>query len=309
MIINQIITFPGGKTYGTGRLKDWRREKDFHEHTERRLKSGKSVSIPSILQNVGGLFSKKSIPADTFNKQFLPPIVDQGLRGSCTGRTMYYDVGYNVKRAYGKEFLMSALANYKFSRWLQGIKGDGGSTGSGASEALRLCGAVPLKYHHDDNERFDEELSAMELAVADNYEVSWFRLDAYGESSDRKVLLAKIKQYLAAGLLVRAAVCVKTSFEKGDSPGAVPCPVMWETTLGWHEILLTDIHSNMVITNTANNVKTVGAIEFPNSWGVNWGVNGFGFLSDEIILHPEYSTDFTVITGMDWVGTGNFRIE
>lgn len=294
-----MITLSNGQKVGLGRKPDVRTEDDYTEQTV----IPKKVSVPDMLSKFKLPFGK-SIPTKTKNRVYCPPIVNQRELGSCTGRTMYYDTGYFIKRTKGKDFHASALFNYKCSRWLLNLKGDTGSTGSASRDAQRKFGALELKYHHDNNDRFDEELTAMQLAVADNYEsLKWFRLDP--PKINRQDLLQKAKEYIADGIPVAAAIQIRSSMELGDSPGAIPVPLPSDALLGLHEVSLMDYDDNKVICNTKTNIHTKGAFIFPNSWGEEWGDDGWGCISYHALLQ-KWIDDLTVMLQMEYAESDNF---
>ncbi|MDD5011458.1 MAG: C1 family peptidase [Phycisphaerae bacterium] len=295
--MSNLITLSNGRKVGTGRLIDVRTPSDYYEDTII-AKPDKKVSVPNVLAKFNP-FSGKTRPKKTNNRIYSPPIDNQLTVGRCTAERIYHDVAYFIKRKYDKEFYPAANFNYKCSRWLLDLKGDTGSTGSAAMQALRHFGAIEKSRYPDDPADFDQEPTTFDFAYADNFEAtSWVRIDP--PNLKRKDLLEKIKDYLVAGIPVGVAIDIRTSFELGNSPGFIPCPVIWESTLGLHEIPLVDYNDDIVITNTKTNVKTTGAFWFQNSWGKQWGINGCGWLPYEYILHPEYSTDFTVLLNMLW---------
>ena len=144
----------------------------------------------------------------------------------CGHRGVLRTEGPRKARRWGSRlFLCKATGN--LLRWT----GDTGAYLRTTMGALVLFGVPPEEYWPYVIANFDEGRSAFCYWLARNYQtLQYFRLDPLG--TDRKVLLARIKLFLAAGLPLMFGFTVFSSISQASDDGKIPCPGRREQTMG-----------------------------------------------------------------------------
>lgn len=90
-----------------------------------------------------------------------------------------------------------------------------------------------------------------------------------------------IQTVLAAGFTVNLGIMVYNSFEQPG--GIVPMPDWNDSALGGHAILLVGYN------------RQTSLYKFLNSWGRNWGDNGFGYLPFNYVHSSDLTADLWTI--------------
>ena len=95
------------------------------------------------------------------------------------------------------------------------------------------------------------------------------------------------------------------SFEDSDSSGSIPYPCKNEQAEWGHAVMAVGYDDHKLITNTRNQEATTGALLIRNSWGKEWGEEGYGWIPYAYVLDG-LAEDFWSILSMDWVDTQQF---
>lgn len=207
---------------------------------------------------------KQTPPKTTPKKVDLSPncprVEDQGQIGSCTAQAVVGLLEYLWKQAYGRQVDASRMFLYKATRNLLGWTGDTGAFVRTAIKASKLFGACPEEYWPYEEDRFDEEPTAFCYSFAQNYRsLVYYRL-----REDVKSLKASLAQGIpfAFGFTCFESIDDDEVFETGE----IPFPKKDEPSVGGHAI---------VAVGYDDDKRT---FKFRNSWGRDWGKNGYGFL-------------------------------
>jgi C1A family cysteine protease len=74
-----------------------------------------------------------------------------------------------------------------------------------------------------------------------------------------------------------------------------------------HAIVAVGYNDRKRIKNTKCNKTTTGALLIRNSWGTEWGDEGYGWMPYEYVEN-KLALDFWSLLSMDWVDTKQFGI-
>ena len=300
------------KKLGLGWLPDYPDFRDYtieQDNVSLKLKQfGQKDSVKGMLRKIG--VSKPTsleLPVDVDLRGWCSPIEDQDKLGSCTAHAGVGIVEYFERRAFGKHIDASRLFLYKVTRNLLNWTGDTGAFLRTTMEAMVLFGVPPEEYWHYNVTDLDKEPSAFLYAFAQNFQtISYYRLDPPLTSKD--VLLNRIKTFLAAGLPSMFGFTVYSSIEQSVKTGKVPYPISGEKVLGGHAVIAVGYNDKMKIKHTNPGAhETTGALLIRNSWGVEWGEEGYGWLPYEYVFQG-LAIDWWSLLKNEWVDTGEFKL-
>ena len=91
-----------------------------------------------------------------------------------------------------------------------------------------------------------------------------------------------------------------------SSEGAFPFPTNTDTVAGGHAVVICGYDDNKTIINKQDNSKTVGALKIRNSWSINWGNRGYGWLPYKYV-ETQLAMDFWVLLSMEYVNRKVFN--
>jgi len=280
------------ETLGMG----WKRDlPDYRDHTAEAEDVAKILSKSKRLQA-----AVKKLPASVDLRQWCSPIENQGNLGSCTANAGVGLLEYYERRAFGKHLDGSRLFLYKATRNLLGWTGDQGAYLRATMKAMVLFGVPPEVHWAYKVTKFDEEPPAFCYSFAQNYKaLKYYRLDPPGTPQSK--LLTEVRKSLAGGMPSMFGFTVYSSIPPlGDGKGEIPYPEKGETVEGGHAIVAIGYNDAKVIG------KTKGALLIRNSWGVNWGMEGYGWLPYAYV-ESGLAVDFWLLTKADYVDTDLFK--
>lgn len=298
-------------TKGKGWLKDY---PDFRDNTpatdtltKKQIARGAKVPLSKVLHNLGSKSNKKITAATKADlRTWCSPVEDQGQLGSCTAHAGVALYEYFERKAYGRHIDGSRLFLYKATRNLLGWEADDGAYLRTTMAAMALFGIVPEKYWPYHEYKFNDEPGAFLYSYAQSYQaLLYYRLDSQGVTKPN--LLLKIKEHLRTGLpLIFGFTCYSSLYTADD--GNIPFPDKDEDVDGGHAVMAVGFDDDKQITNCNNKkIKTKGAILIRNSWGTEWGDNGYGWLPYEYVL-TGLATDWWSMTKAEWIDTKQFGL-
>lgn len=300
-----------GEKLGMGWLPDY---PDFRDYTVEReeiapalVRVGVKEPLKAMVTRIGVAEPEKvSLPACVDLTAWCSPVENQGALGSCTAHAGVGVVEYYERRAFGRHIDASRLFLYKVTRNLLHWTGDTGAFLRTTMGAMVLFGVPPEEYWPYVTADFDKEPFSFCYAFAQNYQtIQYFRLDPPATPKD--LLLMWIKAFLAAGLPSMFGFTVFSSIRQADDDGKIPHPCRGERILGGHAVMAVGYDDKMEIKNSTCGVKTTGALLIRNSWGTEWGNNGYGWLPYKYVLNG-LAVDWWSLLKNEWVDTGKFKL-
>lgn len=258
-ILNKVFSF-FKKENIVKRNYSWVRDlPDVRDH----IFSGTSLTLPSLVDL----------------RSFCPPVLDQGNLGSCTSNAIanayYFD---ELKQKETKAFAPSRLFIYYNERALEGtIKTDSGAMIRDGFKVIASQGVIPETSWPYIISKFKTKPSNSLYKLALNYKAI-----SYQSISQN---LIQLKTCLASGYPFVMGISVYSSFESESvaKTGIVPIPGLGEQMLGGHAVLVVgydDSTQRFIV---------------QNSWGTNWGMNGFFTIPYSYVLNPKLASDFWTV--------------
>jgi len=245
-------------------------------------------------------------PADRLSKQadnrhYCSPVEDQGALGSCTAQAVVGMLEYMMRRGLGEHTDLSRLFLYRVTRRLLGWTGDTGAHIRTTIKASAGFGVPPEEHFPYDISRYEEEPDAFLYSYANNFKaMKYARLDPY--NADGKQTLDAVKHALASRFVVAFGFPVYSSMT--ESP-YVPFPTSKDRLQGGHAVLAVGYDDNVAIEDVAGKKRNEGCIIFRNSWGEDWGENGYGYLPYSYVEHA-LAVDFWTVYRSEWLAEGVF---
>ena len=261
---------------GTGWLPDLPDFRDYSPETE---------SVRTLFRN--GPPRTAGLPAQADLRAFCSPIEDQGQLGSCTAQAVIGLVEYFERRTHHEHLDASARFIYKVTRKLYGFEGDTGAYVRGAMKALKLFGACPEEFWPYSISEFEVEPPAFCYAFGQSYKaVQYYRI----HNDSPSMLIEQLKASLANGLPFAFGFSVYSSIWDATvfNTGHIPFPGASDRLEGGHAVMAVgydDDEERFIIRN---------------SWGMDWGENGYGTLPYEYVRR-NIADDFWVLVTSEYV--------
>ena len=228
-----------------------------------------TVETPAPLQNVY-----------LFGDHNVPPVYDQGQLGSCTANGTGGAYQFQLMNEAGiQSFAPSRLAIYYYTRLIEGTPNtDSGATIRDAIKSVVNYGVCPEELWPYDITKFTEAPPAEAQAAMVKHKA----LRYYSVDNSDKVLLVNA---LLQGHPIVFGFTVYESFESQTvaQTGIVPMPSPNEQILGGHccDIWAYNVEGDYFLCR--------------NSWGLNWGLNGYFHMPASYLTNTDLASDFWVL--------------
>ncbi|MDH3733943.1 MAG: C1 family peptidase [Gemmatimonadota bacterium] len=256
------------------------------------------------------------------------PVRFQGGFNTCNAHVVASLLEYFEKREHGKSvapsrrFLFTVAKNFNQSEDASGVYI------RQVMGVLRMIGVPPEKFwgypefEKDEegkyppwDEAFNEEPNSFAYALAGEYQATrYYRLDRRDEDGkllmSPEALLLNVKKHLAGGIPVTLAFpmydnVIDVSWE-AEPGGQVPYPAEDDSRLGGHAVVTVGYDDERIMTSL-NGTASTGAFLVQNSWGTEWGEDGFGWIAYEYVTRDR-TRDFWTLIRAEWTETGMFQL-
>lgn len=247
------------------------------------------------------LTPSSEIAARVDNRSYCSPVEQQEVLGSCTSHAVIGMLEYMMRRGLGEHIDLSRLFLYKVARRLLGWAGDNGAYIRTTIKAAAVFGVPPEQYWPYEISRYEEEPDAFLYSYADNFKaMKYARLDPYNASGEKT--LAAVKHVLATGFVVAFGFPVYSSMTES---AYVPYPTPYDKLQGGHAVLAVGYDDDVHIEDATGQITKEGCLIFRNSWGEEWGENGYGYLPYKYV-ETALAVDFWTVFRSEWIAEGKF---
>jgi C1A family cysteine protease len=250
---------------------------DINYLRQRREKRSKILSKLNLNKQTGSKLLQNSL------KQYVTKVYDQGALGSCTANAFCsaFNIENTVKKKY-PNFQPSRLYLYYYERQIEGTTNfDSGADvidGEKYAKQYGLCSEELWPYKIS---KFTVKPPLICDTDAGNHKITSYRIIPINN-----LLIQTIKNCIDNNTPVLIAIAVYTSFESknAEKTGIIPIPnLQKEKCLGGHELCLIGY----------DDVKSIFTVQ--NSWGSNWGDNGFCYIPYNYLTNKILGLEFTCI--------------
>jgi C1A family cysteine protease len=221
----------------------------------------------------------KALPSKVDMRPQCPPVYDQGQLGSCTANAIAGALEFLQMKQGEKAFAPSRLFIYYNERVMEhSVSEDAGAMIRDGIKSVAKLGAPPeIPDWPYDIRKFRDKPTPKAFTDAKKYQALLY------QSVDPKI--DQLRGCLASGFPFVFGISVYESFESAAvaKSGNVPMPRPSEKNLGGHAILAVgydDQKKRFIVRN---------------SWGTEWGMEGYFTLPYDYLLNNDLADDFWTI--------------
>jgi C1A family cysteine protease len=211
-----------------------------------------------------------------------PPVYDQGDLGSCTANAIGAAIEFDQIKQSVKQFTPSRLFIYYNERVIESsVLEDAGAMIRDGVKSVNSDGVPPETLWPYDITAFTNRppTGVYEAALLSQ------TID-YGRVGQAK---KSLQQVLAAGFPIIFGFSVYESFQDISSNGLMKMPQPTEMLEGGHAVLM--------VGYITINKKFYWIIR--NSWGVDWGVDGYFYMPEKYAINSDLADDFWAIRSIE----------
>lgn len=213
--------------------------------------------------------------------------IDQGSLGSCTANAIAYAYAFDEFKQSNKEiFMPSRLFIYYNERMLEGnVNSDSGAEIRDGMKCINKYGVCDEHHWIYDPSKFTEKPPQNiydEAKLSKSVKYASIDLDNDKNKDDR---IAHLKRAIQSGYPFVFGFMVYKSFESEEvaKTGMVPMPKPHEKVIGGHAVCAVGFDD------------TKQCFIVKNSWGPNWGINGYFYMPYDYISDSDMADEFWVV--------------
>lgn len=208
----------------------------------------------------------------------MPEVWDQGQLGSCSAHAVAAAFEFDRIKQHESKFTPSRLFIYYNERAREGTcDQDSGATLRDGIKTLAATGACDESLWPYDPSRYADTPAIGCYDAATKYKAVKYERVAQTAAS--------MEECLASGIPFVFGISVYASFESDITAhtGLVPMPHPEEESLGGHAITACGYR------------RSEQVFIFRNSWGAEWGEQGYGYIPYAYLTNPNLAADFWAI--------------
>lgn len=238
--------------------------KDVHDPRDRQFKVTHITNLPACVDYRPGM----------------PAVYDQGDLGSCTGNAIAAAVQFDQLKQHLESWVPSRLYIYFNERLIEGtVNQDSGAQLRDGIKAIAGYGFCSEEVWPYDVSKFKVKPSVAAYSEARLHKA--LQYERVGQTAN------EIKQALAGGYPIVVGIVIFEAFESDEvaETGVVPMPnPLVDQDLGGHAVLIVgydDAKQHWIMRN---------------SWGPDWGDEGYFYLPYDYLTNEELATDMWIVT-------------
>jgi C1A family cysteine protease len=227
-------------------------------------------------------------------REYFPEPFDQGPLATSPAQACASLLGYFEQRAHGRQLRPSRLFLDHNARRMALAPQDSAVNLRATLKGIACCGLPPERYWPYDLAKADVQPDGFLYSFADRARtMQYVRLDARNAAGE--AALDAVRSFLVAGLPSVFGLAMPTSITRAAEIEYRPT---FESVLGGQALVAVGYNDQWLGASR-------GALLVRNSWGAEWGDNGYGWLPYAFI-EERLAADFWTVLRPDWLASGEF---